>query len=95
VSSSFVERQPGWLNCSVSSKPESIITWYRITPNMEKLSDNLVQGYNSLTITFHVVSKNDEGLYQCTANNGLGVEVNSETQLSVKGKNRPGILSII
>ena len=86
-----MEKQQGWLNCSVSSKPESRITWFRVTPNMEKISEGLYFGHNSLSIAFDAVSKNNEGLYRCTANNGLGVVVNSETHLSLKGMNRPCI----
>jgi len=55
---------------------------------MEIISKDLVQGYNSLTITFAVVSQINKGIYRCMDNNGLGIVVDSETHLSVKGKNR-------
>jgi len=80
-----MEKQPGWLNCTVSSKPESNITWYRLNPNTEKIVEDLTLGHNYLIIAFKAASKNDEGIYRCTANNDLGVVVNSETQLIVKG----------
>jgi len=43
--------------------------------------EGLTLGPNYLSIAVKAVLKNDEGLYRCTANNDLGVVVNSETQL--------------
>ena len=40
--------EPGWLNCSVSSEPESSITWYRMTPVFGLITDNIIRENNSL-----------------------------------------------
>ena len=79
----FVENQVGWLNCTVSSKPESNITWYRVTQHMEEITENLIRGRNLLSYRMNVVSKKDKGVYRCTADNGLGVIVSSERSLDV------------
>ena len=65
------EKQPGWLNCSVSNKPEFIIKRYRVTPNMEKLSDDLIHGHNTLSILFAGVSRDDEGKCRLTTDLAL------------------------
>ena len=81
----FVENQDGWLNCTVSSKPESNITWYRVTSHFEEITENLVRGTNLLSYRMNAVSKKDNALYRCTADNGLGVIVSSERSLEVAG----------
>jgi len=68
---------PGWLNCTVSSRPTSNITMYSLTPLPVVIIDNIVRGENFLNHTIPAY----EGVYRCSADNGLGVVVNSEVQL--------------
>jgi len=68
---------PGWLNCTVSSRPTSNITMYRLTPLPVVIIDTIVRGENFLNYTIPAY----EGVYRCSADNGLGVVVNSEVQL--------------
>jgi len=67
----------GWLNCTVSSRPISNITMYRLTPLPVVIIDNIVKGDNFLNHTIPAYG----GVYRCSADNGLGVVVNSEVQL--------------
>jgi len=73
------DAETGWLNCTVSSKPTSNITLYRMTPLPVVIVDNIVRGDNFLTFTVDDVHKY-EGVYRCTADNGLGVVVNSDVR---------------
>ena len=68
---------PGWINCTVSSRPASNITMYRLTPLPVVITDSIVRGDNFLNYTIPAY----EGVYRCSADNGLGVVVNSEVQL--------------
>jgi len=77
------EAVAGWLNCTVSSKPTSNITLYRMTPLPVVIADNIVRGDNFLNHTFGGVHAY-EGVYRCTADNDLGVVVNSEVRLPEK-----------
>jgi len=77
------ENHVGSLNCTVSSKPESNITLYRATSTLEEITQELVRGNNFLSYRVNLASKNDIGVYRCTADNGLGVIVSTERTLVV------------
>ena len=72
--------EPGRLNCTVSSKPASNITWYRLSPSLQVIVDNIIRGNNYVNYSITDVT-NFEGVYRCTADNGLGIVVNSETRI--------------
>ena len=78
--------EPGWLNCTVSSNPASNITWYTLSP-FEAIVDNIVRGDNFLNYKMSAGSYY-EGDYRCTADNGLGIVVNSETRIIRTRKNQ-------
>ena len=59
------------LNCAADGYPAPTITW-------TKVSDNSVVSF-PLTIT----GKQNEGLYRCTADNGIGSPVNEEVLIIV------------
>jgi len=80
----FVENQDGWLNCIVSSKPESNFTWYRVTSKLKEITENLVRGTNFLSYRINAILKENNALYRCTADNDIGVIV-SERSLKVTG----------
>ena len=50
---------------------------YRLTPLPVVIIDNIVRGDNFLNYTILAY----EGIYRCSADNGLGIVVNSEVQL--------------
>jgi len=68
----------GWLNCSVSSNPVSNITWYKVTPNPTIIQEDLFREHNSLNYRVTPGGHAYDDVYRCTADNGLGVVVNSE-----------------
>ena len=64
------------LSCTADGNPTPSITW-------TKVSDNSQVSF-PLTIT----GKQDEGLYRCTANNGIGSSVTEEISITVHCKCR-------
>ena len=64
------------LSCTADGNPTPSITW-------TKVSDNSQVSF-PLTIT----GKQDEGLYRCTANNGIGSPVTEEISITVHCKCR-------
>ena len=72
--------EPGWLNCTVSSKPVSNITWYRLSPSIKVIVNNIIRGSN--TVNYSITDATGfDGVYLCTADNGIGIVVNSETRI--------------
>ena len=76
------ETQSGWLNCSVSSKPVSTITWYK--GSLQIAGPERVMNYLSYNISN--VSREDAGTYRCKANNGYGGDVNESISFVVHCK---------
>ena len=71
------------LNCTADGKPAPNVTWTR-------LSDNSV-----VNSTIHITSKQDEGVYRCTADNGVGDPVTAAVYVTVQSKlinQRPALL---
>ena len=62
------------LSCTADGKPAPNITWTR-------LSDNSV--VNSI---IHITGKKDEGVYRCTADNGVGDPVTADVFITVQSK---------
>jgi len=74
------------LTCTVSSKPESTIKWFRLgSPDIE-ITEGIIKGNKSLEYRIASVSRDDAGDYMCTADNGYGGAVNSNTSLVVRCK---------
>ena len=79
------ETYSGTLDCKVSSKPESNITWERLD-NTVDITKGLVKRENSLSLHFTAVTRNDTGRYKCLANNGIGGAVFTLANLSITCK---------
>ena len=62
------------LNCTADGIPAPNITWTRLSDNKDV--------YMPLTIT----GKLDEGVYRCTAYNGIGNPVSKYVSISVQSK---------
>ena len=78
----LTETQSGSLNCLVSSKPASVITW-RHDGSAEDITEGLVKGENSLSLHFTAVTREDAGRYQCSADSGIGDPVTKDANLVV------------
>ena len=62
------------LNCTADGNPVPNITWTR-------LSDS-----SFVAIPLRVTAKQDEGVYRCTADNGVGNAATSEVFITVQSK---------
>ncbi|XP_074634715.1 intercellular adhesion molecule 5-like isoform X3 [Acropora palmata] len=49
-----------WLDCEADSVPKATITWTRLSTN------------KTVGRPFNITGKQDQGIYRCTANNGIG-----------------------
>jgi len=78
------ETKTGFLNCSVSSKPASNITWSN--GHGIAITEGLVKGSNFLSLNLTDVSREAAGQYLCSANNGIGDEVHENATLVVTCK---------
>jgi len=79
------ETNSGLLDCKVSSKPASIITWRRLD-NTVDIREGLVKGENSLSLHFTDVAREDAGRYRCSANNNIGHVINTDANLVITCK---------
>lgn len=70
----------------MSSNPESTLTWFRLGSPATEITDGIVRGVNSLEYRIVDVSRDDAGMYRCTADNGYGEAVHSITSLVVQCK---------
>jgi len=86
AASNVNETQLGLLNCSVSSKPESNITWYRRTSQRWEALPVTVRGNNSLSYNMVNASREDAGTYRCTANNGYEGDISREMEFVIRCK---------
>lgn len=62
------------LNCTAVGYPTPSITW-------TKVSDN-----SSVSFPLTIIGKQNEGLYRCTAGNGIGGPVTEEVRIIVNGE---------
>ena len=60
------------LTCKAGGKPTPNITWTRVSDN------------TSVTFPFTISGKQDEGLYKCTADNGIGNRARRDVFVSVQ-----------
>ena len=65
---------PVTLDCTASGYPAANITW-------TKASDGSV-----VTMPLNITGKRDEGVYRCTADNGVGDPVSSDVSITVHSK---------
>ena len=71
---SVKEKSKGILNCTADGNPTPKITWTR-------LSDNSV-----VTFPLTITGKQDEGVYECTADNGIGTPATAVVSIAVESK---------
>ena len=71
---SVKEKSKVILNCTADGNPTPNITWTR-------LSDNSV-----VTFPLTITGKQDEGVYECTADNGIGTPATAVVSIVVESK---------
>jgi len=79
------ETLSGALRCNVSSKPTSTITLYRLDLTFEQMVSGEKVTDNTLQYLIQTVSRDDSGVYRCTAINHYG-EDNIDRNLIVRCK---------
>jgi len=79
------ETLSGALSCNVSSNPTSTIALYRIVSNLEELVSGATVRDNTLQYLIQTASREDSGVYRCTAINHYG-EDNIDRNLIVRCK---------
>ena len=62
------------LNCSAKGIPTPNITWTRVSDN------------SSVVFPLTITSKQDEGGYRCTADNGVGTPASQVVYITVESK---------
>jgi len=76
------ETHSGFLNCNVSSRPASVITW-RHDGSAVDITEGLVKGENSLSLYFSAATREDAGRYRCLANNSIGDVASNDANIVV------------
>lgn len=74
------------LHCAAAGLPRPQITWYK---NGDVIRGDVgrVVAYSNGSLTIHILNEEDEGLYRCTARNGVGETLLQEINIFVNGIN--------
>ena len=65
-----------WLNCTADGFPAPNITWTRLSP------------YRHVRMPIIITGEHDEGVYRCTANNGIGNPATADVFVTVHCKSQ-------
>ena len=86
LSTAQIEGIPIILDCNVTSKPLSTITWFK-NGNQLNQNDNIkissFKIYRNSRLTIHNSSLDDQGLYQCKATNDVGSKMSNAANITI------------
>ena len=72
-----------WLDCGADSVPKATITWTRLSTN------------KTVGRPFNITGKQDQGIYRCTANNGIGNAATANVIVIVQCKSQYYVFTFI